>query len=226
MIPKKIHLCWFGKGVYPLKMMQCLASIAKYLPDYEVIIWTEDNFDIAKYRFAQEAYQEKKYAFVSDVCRIHVLNEHGGIYLDTDVEIIKSFDSFLSHQFFCGFESDCLLSTAVIGSVKQHIILKRILAFYQNKSFYRKHLYKKYYTTPNTITITKDFLLHGLKLTNQEQHLEVCKAVVYPQSFFSPKNCDTGEYSICSDTHAIHHFTGSWQQGKNRKDWINRLFYS
>lgn len=69
-------------------------------------------------------------------------------------------------------------------------------------------------------------MLHGLNLVNQIQHLEACKAVVYPQSFFSPKNCYTGEYRINSDTHAIHHFTGSRQHGKNRKDWINRLFYS
>lgn len=223
-IPKKIHLCWFGRGEYPAEMLKCLASIREYIPQYEVYIWTEDNFDIAQYRFAKEAYQEKKYAFVSDVCRLHVLNEHGGIYLDTDVEVVKSFDPFLGHKFFCGFESDRLLSTAVLGSVKDNPILQKLLSGYKNKSFYRKHLYKKYHTTPNTITITNDFLLRGLKLLNQKQQLESCESVIYPQAYFSPKNWITGEYHVTTDTVAIHHFSGSWKQGKNRKDWIKRLF--
>lgn len=223
-IPKKIHLCWFGRGEYPAEMLKCLASIREYIPQYEVYIWTEDNFDIAQYRFAKEAYQEKKYAFVSDVCRLHVLNEHGGIYLDTDVEVVQSFDSFLAHKFFCGFESDRLLSTAVLGSVKDNPILQKLLSWYKTKSFYRKHLYKKYHTTPNTITITNDFLLRGLKLLNQKQQLESCESVIYPQAYFSPKNWITGEYHLTTDTVAIHHFSGSWKQGKNRKDWIKRLF--
>lgn len=223
-IPKKVHLCWFGNGNYPEEMVKCLASIQEFVPDYEVCIWTEDNFDVNAYRFAKEAYQEKKYAFVSDVCRLHVLYEHGGIYLDTDVEVVQNFDAFLHHKFFCGFESDRLLSTAVLGSVKGNPILQNFLTMYKTKSFYRKHLYKKYHTTPNTITITNDFLGRGLKLTNQKQQFEGCETVVYPQAFFSPKNWITGEYHITTDTVAIHHFSGSWKQGKNRKDWIKRLF--
>ncbi|WP_158962238.1 glycosyltransferase family 32 protein [Myroides fluvii] len=226
MIPKKIHLCWFGRGAYPEEMQLCLKSIEQYLPQYEVIIWTEDNFDIASYRFAQEAYQEKKYAFVSDVCRLHALNEQGGIYFDTDIEIVQNFDAFLAHQFFCGFESDRLLSTAVLGSEKNNLMLQKLLDAYRNKSFYRKHLYKKYYTTPNTITITQEFLLRGLQLTNQKQELEGGKYVIYPQAFFSPKDWNTGVYTITPDTHAIHHFSGSWMGGENRKDWIKRLFFS
>jgi len=224
MIPKKIHLCWFGKGEYPAEMLHCLQSISLHMPEYEIQIWNEENFDIETYRFAAEAYREKKYAFVSDVCRLHALNEQGGIYLDTDVEIVQNFDIFLSHQFFCGFESDRLLSTAVLGSVPNNPILQHLLALYKTKSFYRKHLYKKYYTTPNTITITQDFLQRGLQLVNQKQELETCGTVVYPQTFFSPKNWNTGAYALTTNTYAIHHFSGSWKEGKNRKDWIKRLF--
>lgn len=223
-IPKKIHMCWFGRGEYPADMQKCLASIHDILPDYEVLIWTEDNFDIDQYRFAKEAYQEKKYAFVSDVCRLYALYTHGGIYLDTDVEVVKSFDPFLEHKFFCGFESDRLLSTAVLGSVPNNPVVEHLLSLYKNKTFYRKHLYKKYYTTPNTILITKEFIGRGLKLVNQKQQLDSCESVVYPQVYFSPKNWITGEYHITTDTVAIHHFSGSWKQGKNRKDWIKRLF--
>ena len=224
MIPKKIHLCWFGKGEYPELMLQCLASIQKYLPEYTVQIWNEDNFDVSQYRFAAEAYLEKKYAFVSDVCRLHVLNEEGGIYLDTDVEIVQGFDSFLSHSFFCGFESDRLLSTATLGSIPNNPILEKQLVAYRSKSFYRRHLYKKYHTTPNTITLTEDFKKRGLKLTNTKQVLASCGAVIYPQVFFSPMDCKTGEYHITSETVAIHHYAGSWLGGVNRKDWIKRLF--
>lgn len=222
MIPKIIHLCWFGKGEYPLEMLTCLDSIKVFLPDYEIIIWNEDNFDINTYRFSMEAYQEKKYAFVSDVCRLYALNKYGGIYLDTDVEILKNLDAFLIHDFFCGFESDKLISTALLGSIKTNPVLESFLNMYKSKSFYRKHLYKKYYTTPNTITITKDFVKRGLKLNNKRQKLETAGIVIYPQRFFSPKDSKTGELSITSDTHTIHHFSGSWIQGKNLKNWVKR----
>ena len=118
MIPKIIHYCWFGSNKKPRKVRKCIAIWKKLLPDYEFIEWNEDNFDINMIEYAKEAYNEKKYAFVSDVARLYALLQFGGIYMDTDVELLKPLDSFLNHRAFCGFESENFLSTAMIGADK------------------------------------------------------------------------------------------------------------
>ncbi len=224
MIPKIIHICWFGKNDYSALAKQCLASFKEHLPDYELMIWNEDNFDIEKFSFAHVAYKERKFAFVSDVCRLYALKKYGGIYMDTDVEVIKNLDKFLVHDFFCGFESDKLVCTALIGAVKEHPLISELLDFYTNKSFYRKyHPYKKYYTTPNTITTTKTLLQKGLKLDNKTQELAQ-GVTIYPTYFFSPINVRTGECELNQDTYAIHRFSGSWKGGVNKKDWIKEIF--
>ena len=140
MIPKVIHYCWFGKNPEPDDVKQCIASWHKYLPDYEIKRWDESNYDVHKNQYMSDAYKEKKWAFVSDYCRIDVIYQYGGIYLDTDVEVIKSFDPLLSEEMFCGFESrDPLMfkKGAIIeqsvnfglgfGSVSGHKVLKQIL---------------------------------------------------------------------------------------------------
>ncbi|MHC5352743.1 glycosyltransferase family 32 protein [Myroides sp. LJL115] len=224
MIPKIIHICWFGKGQYTPLVKECLASFTANLPDYQLMVWNEDNFDIDAYPFAKQAYGERKFAFVSDVCRLHALQEYGGVYMDTDVEVLKSLDGFLKHDFFIGFESDKLVCTALIGAVKNHPLTQELLDFYKGKSFYRKfHPYKKYYTTPNTITTTKTLLQKGLKLENKIQHLSG-GITVYPTYYFSPINVYTQECKVEADTYAIHRFSGSWKDGNNRKEWIKKLF--
>ena len=104
MIPKKIHYCWFGHNPLPESARKCIASWCKYLPDYEIIEWNEDNFDVYQIQYTAEAYQTKKYAFVSDYARFKILFEHGGLYFDTDVEVIRSFDDIVSKGSFLGFE--------------------------------------------------------------------------------------------------------------------------
>ena len=105
MIEKKIHYCWFGKGEMKPLMKKCIKSWKKYCPDYEIIEWNEDNFDVNSTLWTKQAYEAKKYAFVSDYVRLKVLYEHGGIYMDTDVEVVKPIDEFLSHDAFCGYET-------------------------------------------------------------------------------------------------------------------------
>ena len=106
MIPKKIHYCWFGRNPLPESAKKCIASWRKYFPDYEIIEWNEDNYDVNKIPYTQQAYAAKKYAFVSDYARFDILYQHGGIYFDTDVEVIKSFDDVLEHGAFMGCEID------------------------------------------------------------------------------------------------------------------------
>ena len=106
MIPKVIHYCWFGRGQMPELALKCIESWKKFLPDYEIKEWNEDNFDLDSYPYTREAYDKRKYAFVTDVVRLHALYNEGGIYMDTDVEVLKPLYSFLHHTAFSGFEND------------------------------------------------------------------------------------------------------------------------
>ncbi|MHC5201179.1 glycosyltransferase family 32 protein [Myroides sp. LJL119] len=211
MINKHIHLCWFGKNPYPKIMQNCLDSLQKFAPDYQITIWNEDNFNIESYPFAKQAYSVAKYAFVSDVCRLHVLKHHGGIYLDTDTEIVQNLDIFLENDFFMGFESDNLLSTAIIASCKNHPTLDLFLDYYNNKSFFRKHLFKKYSITPNTIIITNILKKQGLLLNNQYQNLPN-KVTIYPKNYFSPIDYKTKVSVADKQTYVYHYFSESWKQ--------------
>ena len=111
MIPRKIHYCWFGRGEKPRLAQKCIASWKKYCPDYEIIEWNEDNFDVNRNAYTQMCYKEKKYAFLTDYLRLLIVEEHGGIYFDTDVEAVRSFDELLDNPAFFGFENDRFVNT-------------------------------------------------------------------------------------------------------------------
>ena len=208
MIPQIIHYCWFGRGQMPDLAQKCLASWKTYLPDYEIMLWNEDNFDITAYQYAEEAYKERKFAFVSDVCRLHVLKEFGGIYLDTDVEFIKPLpDTFLNYNAFTGFE-DHLVAAGIIGSVKNGKWVGDLLTFYNNKSFYLPN--GNLDIIPITELIT-DYLCSekGVLANNAYQNIEGYCAI-YPSEYFYPKSWKTLALKITPHTYCIHHFAGSW----------------
>ena len=116
MIPKKIHYCWFGRGEMPDLVRKCIASWKKYLPEYEIKEWNEDNFDLNSYPYVREAYHNKRFAFVTDVVRLHALYYEGGIYMDTDVEVLKPLDSLLNYKIVSGFESETQIPTGLMAS--------------------------------------------------------------------------------------------------------------
>ena len=118
MIPKIIHYCWFGRGEMPPLAKKCIKSWKKYCPDYEIKEWNEDNFDLDMYPYAREAYDNRKFAFVTDVVRLYAIYTEGGIYMDTDVEVLKPLDSFLKHIAFSGYENDTLVPTGIMASEK------------------------------------------------------------------------------------------------------------
>lgn len=208
MIPKIIHYCWFGRGEMPELALKCLDSWKKYLPTYEIMLWNEDNFEIGNYQYAVEAYKEKKYAFVADVCRLYVLKEMGGLYLDTDVEFIKPLpDHFLNDIAFTAFE-DQLVSAGVIGSVKNGEWISNLLSFYDDKSFYKSD--GSLDINPITEMITS-FLAEekGVLPNNTYQKVEgYC--TIYPSEYFYPKSWKTLKMNITPNTYCIHHFAGSW----------------
>ena len=209
MIPKIIHYCWFGNGQLPELALQCLESWKKYLPDYDIIVWNEENFDVNSYLFSSEAYKERKFAFVSDVCRLHALKEMGGIYLDTDVEFIKPLsEEILNNDAFTGFEGNFLLSSAIMGSEKDGKWINDLLAHYQNRSFYLQDGILD--LNPNTEIITA-FMKEtkGLAIDNSFHAIaQYCS--VYPSDFFCPKSWKTLKINSTKNTYCIHHFAGSW----------------
>ncbi len=223
MIPKIIHYCWFGNGALPQLTVDCINSWKKYLPDYEIKVWDEENFDINNYRFAREAYAERKFAFVSDVCRLHALHTDGGIYLDTDVEFIKALpDEILSKNAFTGFEDNLLISSAIMGSEKGGEWVSDLLKHYEDRSFYRAN--GSLDTLPNTEIITsfmKD--KKGITVNNKYQDLKgYC--VIYPSDYFCPKSWKTLKINITPSTICIHHFAGSWL--KEDMSALGKLFNS
>lgn len=201
MIPKKIHYIWFGKGEKNDRIKHCIESWKKYLPEYEIIEWNEENFDINYNDFTKKAYENKKWAYVSDVARLHILYNEGGIYMDTDVEIYKPLDEFLNSKGFIGFEDSNYLSTATIGAEKGNPAIKLILDFYNAIDFQIYDVWTDYikYEETSPCIYTKIFALLDLKRgENTEQHLKHFD--VYPNNYFHTKD----------EGWAYHSFNGSW----------------
>lgn len=217
MIPKKIHYVWMGKGTKNELISKCIESWKFFLPDYEIIEWNEDNFDINSNKFIKEAYENKKWAFVSDYIRLKVLYEHGGIYFDTDVEVIRSFDELLNVKSFIGFEDSIHLGTSVIAAEKKHRWIGELINYYSDQSIFNKSGNIK--LTPNVVHITsKTVEIYKLKLNNTSQNFND-ELVVYNSSYFSPGLYSESKKSkmkkIKKQTYSIHHYDGSWLSKKD-----------
>lgn len=209
MIPKIIHYCWFGKKEKPIEVMKCIKSWQKYNPDYIIKEWNEDTFDITSIRFAKEAYEKQKYAFVTDVVRLHALINEGGIYLDTDVEILRPFsEELLKKNFFLGFEKTrkLMIGTAVIGSIPSHELFQNFYNLYQNRDFIKND--GTLNTTPNVDLLTDLLKKEGLIISDTIQ--DINGGTIYPCEYFSPKNMSTRKIKVTSKTYSIHHFAGTW----------------
>lgn len=207
-IPKLIHYCWFGKKPHDNEMIHCMNSWKEKLTDYEIIEWNEDNFDINTNNFVKEAYENEKYAFVSDYVRLYALYKYGGVYLDTDVEILKALDDFLNFEAFLGFEDEKSISTAIIGSSKENIWVKELLEYYEGKNFIKED--GSLDTTTNVEILSRILKeKYNIELNNKLQKLPGL-LTIYPREYFCPKDFNTGKLLISENTFAIHHFNGSW----------------
>lgn len=222
MIPKIIHYCWFGENQLPELEQNCISTWKKKLPDYEIKLWNESNSDLNSCEYVRQAYENKKYAFVSDFIRIKALYEYGGIYFDTDVEVLKSFDPFLVNNAFLGFENRTCVGTAVIGSEKGISFAKEMLDYYYTHPFVdcNGHL-----NLTTNVSILNDLLeKKGLIRENKEQI--VGDIHVYERSFFFPKKKSEEVFLVTDQTVAIHKMSATWltKRQKNRgtnKFWIN-----
>ena len=208
MIPKIIHYVWVGGNPLTPLAEKCIESWKKYCPDYEIKRWDETNFNINENAYCKEAYESKKWAFVADYIRLKVLYEYGGVYMDTDVEVIKPFSKFLNHKAFVGYETDKFLSTGIIAAEQGNAWIKENLDYYNDKHFLLEG--NKLDLTTNVVTVTKitQKMYPSVVLDGKYTQLELVS--FYPKDYFSPISPETKECEMTKNTCTIHHFSGSW----------------
>lgn len=224
MIPKIIHYCWFGRGELPESAKKCIASWKKYCPDYLIIEHNEDNYDVSKNAYTKEAYEAKKWAFVSDVARLDILYENGGIYLDTDVELIKPLDGFLNCEGFMGFEDKKQVASGLgIGAVPNSSVIKLMLSDYENIHFIDPST-GNFDLTPCPVRNTATLIKSGLVPNGTYQEIQGFK--FYPRHVFSPKESTSGRLKFkTNETVSIHHYDASWEtRDFHIKKKINYIF--
>lgn len=207
MIPKKIHYCWFGRGKMPELALKCIASWKKYLPEYEIKEWNEDNFDLDLYPYAREAYDNRKFAFVTDVVRLYALYHEGGIYMDTDVEVLKPLDEFLHLPAFSGFEDEVHIPTGIMASEKKGKWVNWQLESYSGRHFVKED--GSFDLTTNVVTIGNLMEEKGFEMNNQLQDFQGI-ITIYPKDYFCPKSNNDGKIYLTKNSCTIHHFAGSW----------------
>ena len=209
MIPKIIHYCWFGRGEMPQLAKDCIASWHKFMPDWEYKLWNEDNFNVNYNDYTREAYEAKKFAFVSDVVRLMAIKEYGGLYLDTDVEVFKSFDNLLSYTAFAGFEGSKHLpmGTCVMASEVGGEWVSEMLDAYRNRHFLLPD--GTVDLTTNVQFITSIMASNGFRQDGEEQ--EYKNLHIFPVDFFSPRHT-TGEYIRTENTYCDHKGLNSWSR--------------
>lgn len=213
MIPKIIHYCWFGNTPLPDKVKYYISTWKKRCPDYKIIQWNESNFDINCCPYVREAYQKKKWAFVADYARLQALVNYGGIYLDTDIEVLKNFDSLLKYKAFCSFESKTGLCTAVLGGEPHFHTFIELMNLYKKRHFVLRN--GELDEEPNVVPFTQICKKDGLILNGEEQ--EILGLRIFPSEYFSPKNYMTGKIKVTPNTITIHYFDASWKNKKEKK---------
>ena len=220
-IPKVIHYCWFGKNPLPELAIKCIESWKKYCPDYEIKEWNEDNFDINCCAYVKEAYEAKKWAFVSDYARFWILYNYGGVYFDTDVELLKPIDEIIENGSFMAMEKSGSKNNKKvyvapglgIGSGKQDEIYKELLDLYNSLKFNLEN--NKYDET--TVVVRTSNLLEKYGFIREDKKQKIKDIVIYPTEFFCPINYETGIEQYTDNTYSVHHYSGSWLSEKDRK---------
>ena len=226
MIPKIIHYCWFGRNPLPKSAQKCIASWKKFLPDHEIKEWNEDNFDVNIIPYTKEAYEAKKYAFVSDYARFWILYRYGGLYFDTDVEVIKPLDDIVERGAFMGIEMPSVNGTLPlvnpglgIGATPQMDFYKMVLDAYAGFHFLNADgsLNQK-----TVVSYTTELLeCNGMKSMNDIQ--EVANIWIYPVDYFNPFNDLTGKLDITANTRSIHWYSKTWNNQNPLRQWLSRM---
>ena len=215
-IPKIIHYCWFGGNEIPDHDKKCIDSWRKYCPDYEILEWNEDNYDVNQIPYIKEAYEAKKWAFVSDYIRIDVVYRYGGIYMDTDVEVIRSLDELLEYMAYVGLEaeSNCIGFGLGFGAEKGNRILKELCDYYRTLRFIKED--GTFDLTPNPIIVTEYLKSKGFEFVPKKIGM-MDEFTVFPEEYFCPQTFSSGQIQITNKTYSIHHYHASWQTEDEKK---------
>ena len=224
MIPKKIHYFWIGGNPKPESVLYCIESWKKFCPDYEIIEWNESNYDFNKNEYMRQAYEAKKWAFVTDYARLDVIYKYGGIYLDTDVELIKPLDSVLHYQGFMGFdktiEKDHYVATGLgFGMEPENRIIKEMMLDYEDIKRDRDDGRVKYVPCPylNTQVLRR----HGLENDDRDQMIQ--NIMVFASDVLCPKSFGETKLHFTDRTIAIHHFDATWLDDDMRKKFVRTV---
>lgn len=231
MIPKIIHLCWLSGDPYPPKIVKCLRSWKKYLSDYEIVLWDKKRFDLSSSLWARQAYENKKYAFAADYIRFYALYHMGGIYLDSDVEVIKSFDDLLDLPYFVGAEKAGTPEAAIMGAEKECDWIKQCLDYYDNRSFVKADGSLDIRKLPEIMSeqICK---LKPIRILTIEESINIRsfdfkhEVLIFNDAYFSPKVFDSREVELTPFTYAVHHYQNSWFSPKAKVYYRSRAFFA
>lgn len=223
MIPKIIHYCWLGPKPLPDSAKRNIESWRKYCPDYEIKKWTESDIDIKSVKYMEECYASKAWGFVPDVARLQIIYNEGGIYLDTDVELIKSLDPLLHNKAFMGFENDNIVNLGQgFGAESHNTLIKKFLDQYKNIKFINEDGTKNLIPSPEIQTE----MLKKLGLHKSKEIQNVCSATIYPVEYFSGIDYYSGLSTRTEKTYSIHHFSGSWlSKDEKRMDMLRRQYF-
>lgn len=225
MIPKTIHYCWFGNNPLPEDAKKYIKSWKKYCPNFDIIEWNESNFDVNCCKYVMEAYKTKKWAFVSDYARFYILYKYGGLYFDTDVEMINKMDDILKRGAFMGIEAGEKVLVAPglgLGVEAGNYIYKEIIDYYNRQSFYLADGSINKMTV--VMRVSEILKKNGYKGTGKIE--KVGNIIVYPADYFCPMNYHNGKITITSNTKTIHHYAETWHNPAERKiDGIRRKLY-
>lgn len=229
MIPKKIHYCWFGRNPLPESALKCIESWRKYLPDYEIIEWNEDNFDVNSIPYTQQAYAARKYAFVSDYARFKILYEHGGLYFDTDVEVIKPMDDIVAEGPFMGFEIDsdgksycgAVAPGLGLGATDKMPLYFDILKAYQDF----RYLNEDGTQNMKTVVMYITEILQTRGLVPKKGIQKIGDISIYPKEYFNPLDSLTGRLQLTKNTRSIHWYTMSWLDRSPLRTKISQIIH-
>ncbi|MCK8104712.1 glycosyltransferase family 32 protein [Pseudoalteromonas sp. 2CM36K] len=215
-IPKIVHYCWFGNNPKPTSVLKYIENWKSKLPEYEIIEWNESNFDIECCQYVQEAYKEKKFAFVSDYARLYALYHHGGIYLDTDVEVVKDLTPLLGKaDCIFGFEEKNAIATSTILGRAGNSFIKKFMESYHSRTFLK--VSGELDTTTNVKHLTNLLKHEGLQQNGIEQHFnfENSRILILPQQNLSPYDYINLIDNSTDETYTIHHYGNSWGEGES-----------
>lgn len=226
MIPKKIHYFWVGDSPLPEKNRRCIESWKEHCPDYEIIRWDEASYDISKCAYMEQAYRSRLWGFVPDYARMDIIYQEGGIYLDTDVQLLKNLDDLLDHRAFMGFEHKNSVAPGLgFGAEPGHALIRELRDIYKDIPFIRED--RTLNIIPSPVYTTQLLEAHGLRTNGKRQ--TVLDMDLYPPEYFSPLSYIDGRLRITPNTYSIHWYHASWHTPEQREQTrqaqkLNRIF--